>query len=293
MRKAVLLTGVMAGVLSGCGKKDPPAVPTAQVKPEAQVSSGEGSKEKTAPAEEDLLHIPFAKAVRTAEDPPAGAHRPPDTTLPGKPVFQIYEAVQKEWDNIRFKDSQGNLISYTALIETSLGEIEIELNPAWAPSHCRSFIALCRADYYTGLRFDRAHHEESEDKPPVKLDQLQAGCPLGLGEAGHGSVGYWLLPELHPDATHEEGTVGAYYDEDPDTAACRFYLNLTKAPFMDGGYTAFGKVAKGMDVARKIYSQPALAEDEGEQGSRRPAKPVVIKKVTIQVKGSVNTVSER
>ena len=73
---------------------------------------------------------------------------------------------------------------------------------------------------------------------------------------GHGWYGFALTPE--------------------DTAGCRFYVTLSSAPAMDGNFTVFGKVTTGLDVVRTIAKQPRT------DGSPRPDRPTVIRKVTIQ-----------
>ena len=75
---------------------------------------------------------------------------------------------------------------------------------------------------------------------------------MGTGEPNYGSIGYWLKPEFNPKATHEPGTVGASHGEEVESAACKFYINLSKAEWMDGSFTLFGKVTKGLDVVRAI-----------------------------------------
>ena len=80
------------------------------------------------------------------------------------------------------------------------------------------------------------------------------------------------------------GVVGACRGEEADSAATRFYITLDKAPFLDGNFTLFGKVVQGLDVARRIYAQPVVAEDKDRDGARRPEKPVVIRRVTIHAK---------
>ena len=67
----------------------------------------------------------------------------------------------------------------------------------------------------------------------------------------------------------------------PATAACRFYITLSKAPFLDGNFTVFGKVTQGLDVARRIFWLPVRNDPEYPEGDR-PVKPAVIRKVTIR-----------
>jgi cyclophilin family peptidyl-prolyl cis-trans isomerase len=276
--------------LCGCGKK--PAAPSAA----ANSNDGATGKAAVAPADtatpagplppppNDEQHQPFAKAARSADDPPPNVSIPPDQTVSGKAVGKLYTEVVNLWDTIRFVNPQGQKIDYSATLETDLGNIDIALRPDVAPNHVRSFIALARVGYYDGLFFDRIRSEKAEDDPTKVLDTVEAGCPLGTGEPGSGSIGYWLYPEIaKPEAhlTHEEGAVGACHGPELDTAACRFYITLNPAPPLDGNYTLFGKVTRGLDVARAIWKQPHVEEDADGDGSHQPVKPVVIRRVVI------------
>src|SRR5436190_2110369 len=82
-----------------------------------------------------------------------------------KPAFKLLASVQQLWDEIRFTTPDGKRIDYTAVLETDFGPIEIALRPDVAPNHVRSFVALVRAGYYDGMRFDHIHHEVSADAP--------------------------------------------------------------------------------------------------------------------------------
>ncbi len=234
----------------------------------------------------DPLHLPFAKAAHAVDDPPPNVQPPPDVTMTGKSVYKLYQEVVREWETIRFTTTDGKKIAYTATIETALGPLDIELRPDLAPNHVRNFIALARTGYYDGLVFDRIYHDETLDEPKERFDEIEAGCPLGTGQPGYGSIGYWLYPEFQPSetVTHEEGTVGACHDFEADTAACRFYITLCKFPSLDDNFTVFGKVTRGLDVARKIFEQPIIISDQDADNSRRPVKPVVMQKVTIHAR---------
>jgi peptidyl-prolyl cis-trans isomerase B (cyclophilin B) len=285
------------GSLVGCGSGKPagpdvatkatPDAPTVSVPGAASAPHVVGTEQTALPPfPGDALHLPFAKATRGGDDPPALCNRPPDSTITGKPVGKLYDEVVRSWETIRFVSTAGKALAYYATIETELGEIEIALRPDVAPNHVRNFIALARVGYFDGLRFDRVRHEEPEmSGSGAALDQVEAGCPDGSGEAGNGSIGYWLKPEFDsaekPKLTHEEGTVGACRGTEADSAGCKFYVTLSKAPYLDGNYTAFGKVTKGLDVARRIFHQPGAAFESDPDGSRRPLNPVVIRKVTI------------
>ena len=189
----------------------------------------------------------------------------------------------KLWDDIRFVAPDGKLPAYRAVLDTELGPIEITLKPKQAPNHVRNFIALAQAGYYDQLFFERVRHEKNE-MTGQELHLIEGGCPLGTGGTGTGSIGYWLKNEFTPPdkMSHDEGVVGACRGEEEDSAATRFYITLSKAPFLDGNYTVFGKVTQGLDVARKIFVQPIVVDEQDRDAHRRPEKAVLIRKVTIQ-----------
>ena len=214
-------------------------------------------------------------------DPPEGEQRPPDRTAAGKNVGALFEEIAGQegapglWDRIALTTPDGKRLRYTAHLKTDLGTIAIDLYAQSAPNHVRNFIALARAGYYNGLPFHRSLHKEVDGQT---LAYLEAGCPLGTGAFGIGSIGYWLKPEISATLTHDDGTVGAVRGEAADSAACKFYISLTKAPGMDGSYTIFGKISTGLDIAHAINKRPSVEDDDL---SDRPREPVVIREVTI------------
>ncbi|MBI3406789.1 MAG: peptidylprolyl isomerase [Planctomycetes bacterium] len=223
------------------------------------------------------LHKPFREAVNV--EPPDGENRPPDKTFAGKNVAAIYEKIVGKdgvggvWDSVVFVSAEGKPLHSVAHVKTDLGTIQIELLSDLAPNHVRNFIALARSGYFDGLPFHRSIRRELNGKT---LAYLESGCPLGTGESGYGSIGYWLRPEVSA-LSHEEGTVGAFHAEELETASCRFYITLGKAPWMDpptSQYTIFGKVVSGLDVAHTINKQ-SVSEDDA------PRELVLIREVTI------------
>jgi len=273
-------------LLAGCAKKqssepvEQPAESTqaAVTTPTTSTTSTKSPTVPDQPPSEDVLHQTFAQATR--RDAPEGS-RPPDQTLTGKATAKLFEEVLKTWDTVKFMTPEKKMIAYTAVIETRMGNIEIELKPEWAPNHVRNFIALAKVGYYDGLMFDRIIQDESDVEQGTQFMEIEAGCAKGTGEAGAESIGYWLLPETHPDAKHLVGALGACRGQDKDTAACKFYVTLCDADYLNGEFTVYGKITKGLDIARKIFMQPTLVNEDDPQGSRRPVNPIVMEKVTI------------
>ncbi len=273
---AALLAVLLGVCASGCDRLFPKPKPTAP------------AGESLDPADANIpprFRQKFAEATR--KDPPDDYPKPPDKTMAGKSVGTVHEQVVKSWSGIRFLTEDGKRRVFHAVLDTELGEIDIELRPDWAPNHVRSFVALAQAGFYDGLVFEQTLHEEytGEDGQKRVLDLIEGGCPLGTGDLYQSNVGYWLKDEIDAKnpVKQEEGIVGAGRSEEPDTNDCRFYVLLCKAPHFDGNYTAFGKVCRGLDVARKIWAQPTV-EVEDLNVPPRPKKPVVIRKVTVSTK---------
>jgi cyclophilin family peptidyl-prolyl cis-trans isomerase len=290
--RPVLLIALLAlAGLAGCSRSEPEPAVAAPEKPAPKAPKADrpepvaGAKPVAAqPVSRQKLQKPFKQAVLL--DPPEGQQKPPDLTVAGKNTALIFEAIAGRnyegglWDQVEYFDAEGRRLKYTALLRTELGEIEVALLPEVAPQQVTSFIALARAGYYDGLTFHASQRVEAGDKT---LAYLEAGCPKGLGETGYGSVGYWLEPEIDANLVHDAGTVGAWhFAEDPDTAACRFYITLHRAPWMDGAYTIFGKVTRGLDVAEAVNKRPVVDEYPFD----RPQQPVVIRQVLIQSKAA-------
>ncbi len=281
-RRRLALAGLLLAALVGCNRG---ANPEAQTKDTARQAKIDTAPEKAAPPIDPRLAQTFAEATR--KDPPPSAPRPPDTTVTDKSVGKLYTEVIRLWPEIPFVTVEGKRVEYSATLETDLGTIEMALLSDVAPNHVRNFVALARAGYYDGLSFDHIRHDVS-DAPEYKgqvLDLIEAGDPLGAKDPeDHDSIGYWLKPEIDPQVAHEEGSVGAVRGEELDSAACKFYIILSKAPPVPKeSYTIFGKVTKGLDVARKIHQQPVV-EEEQEIGYSHPLNPVIIRKVTIHTK---------
>jgi cyclophilin family peptidyl-prolyl cis-trans isomerase len=273
---------LLAAAVVGCHRA--PA-PQAQKAPEpAATAKADTPPEPAPPPLDPRLTQSFTEATRA--DPPVSAPRPPDVTVTNKSVGKLYTDVVRLWKDIPFVTADGKKrVEYSASLETDAGTIEMALLSEAAPNHVRNFVALARVGYYDGLSFDRIYHEVSDVDRDVQLDMIEGGGPLGAADVeGHDSIGYWLRPEISDKVVHEEGSIGAAHDEELDSAACKFYIIAGKpSPTMNGNYTVFGKVTKGLDVVRKIHGQPVV-ELEEESGYSRPEKPVVIRKVTVATK---------
>lgn len=146
------------------------------------------------------------------------------------------------------------------LIETSKGNMEIELFKD-TPLHRANFIFLVKEGYFDETFFHRV----------VPEFIIQAGnSDLQATQDKRSAIGkdYLLPAEIIPGRIHEYGTVSGakQYRSNPDhrTAPFEFYIFLgpkSSASHLNGFYTIFGKVTKGMDVVEKISELEADNEE--------------------------------
>jgi len=149
--------------------------------------------------------------------------------------------------------------TYIATLQTSHGEIVIELDPARSPQTVNNFVFLARDGYYDGVIFHRV----------IENFMIQGGDPTGTGMGG---PGYKFRDEIEGRGTYTRGTV-AMANAGPHTNGSQFFIchGDTGLPH---SYTIFGKVTSGMDAVDSIAGTATDASD-------RPESEVVISTVTI------------
>jgi cyclophilin family peptidyl-prolyl cis-trans isomerase len=127
------------------------------------------------------------------------------------------------------------------------GEITLEFFPKDAPKHVENFVTLAKKGFYDGQRVHRV-----EPNFVVQFGDPQSKTlPMNDPRMGTGDAGYKLKAEFN-SRKFERGVLGMARAQDPDSAGSQVYIMLGPAPFLNGKYTAFGQVTKGMDVVDKI-----------------------------------------
>ena len=145
------------------------------------------------------------------------------------------------------------LAKHRAVIETSMGNITIELFPDRAPNHVRQFLRLAQAGVYDGTAFHRV----------AKGFVIQGGYmpsrrePLDIRQETFVQP---LQPEFNA-TPHDRGIVSmARVADDTASATSSFFIVLARAPALDGQYTVFGRVVEGMDAVDRIEAVPVNGE---------------------------------
>jgi peptidyl-prolyl cis-trans isomerase B (cyclophilin B) len=142
----------------------------------------------------------------------------------------------------------------SATIETSFGNIILELSPNIAPETVRNFTSLAKSNFYDGTLFHRV----------IPGFMIQGGDPNtkkpDKSKWGIGGPGYTIKAEFN-SKSHLRGIVSMARATDPNSAGSQFFIVTTDSTFLDKQYTVFAEVTKGMDVADKIVSLPRDKND--------------------------------
>lgn len=152
-------------------------------------------------------------------------------------------------------------------IKTDFGDMSLSFFPDKAPDHVENFIELAESGFYNGLLFHRI----------IDGFMIQGGCPKGDGT---GSGPRRLKAEFN-DTPHVLGTLSMARAQDPDSASCQFFICLDEAGYLDGQYTAFGRIAddSSLDTLKKIGQVPVTDPGTGEKSS--PLEPVKIHEMVV------------
>jgi peptidyl-prolyl cis-trans isomerase B (cyclophilin B) len=125
--------------------------------------------------------------------------------------------------------------TYRALMETSRGDIQLDLYPQHAPETVNNFVFLAREGFYDGVSFHRV----------ISDFVIQGGDPTGTGRGG---PGYTFKDEVDGNPlTHERGVI-SMANAGPDTNGSQFFITHSPQPHLNGRHTVFGKVADGLEV---------------------------------------------
>ena len=159
-----------------------------------------------------------------------------------------------------------DLENVTAVVETTAGPMTFEFFPDKAPGHVKNFVDLAEKGFYDGTKFHRV----------ISGFMIQGGCPKGDGRGG---PGYTIRAEFN-DVHHERGVLSMARSSDPNSAGSQFFVCHGEAGFLDGQYTAFGRLVEGDETLERIATAAVKSGAGGERST--PVEPVQIDKVTIR-----------
>ncbi len=127
----------------------------------------------------------------------------------------------------------------TLYLQLKSGRVVIALRPDVAPKHVERIKALTRQGFYNGLKFHRV----------IEGFMAQTGDPRGDGTGGSSLPN--VPAEFNP-MPFERGTLGMARSQSPNSANSQFFIMFADGAFLNGNYTAFGRVVSGMEFVDQI-----------------------------------------
>lgn len=172
------------------------------------------------------------------------------------------------------EDKKNMPVNQTVKIQTSLGDIVVEIDAEKAPISAQNFLDYVNSGFYDGTIFHRVIPDFMAQGGGFDKDFKQKSVKASIkNEADNG-------------LKNTRGTLAMARTPDPDSATAQFFINLKNNAFLDfksktsqgWGYAVFGRVIDGMDVVDKIAEQPT-----GSNGQHQdvPKTSIFITKATV------------
>eukprot|EP00966_Prymnesium_polylepis_P060148 1395439-Prymnesium_polylepis.1 len=147
----------------------------------------------------------------------------------------------------------------SVLLETSKGDIVIDLFCDECPLACKNFLKLCKTKYYNYSLFHKV----------VPGTVIQTGDPTGTGKGGtsiygelYGEQARFFEDEIHRKLRHDAAGCVSYANTGPNTNSSQFFITASEAQsHLDDVYTTFGVVAEGLEVVQALSN--AYADGDG------------------------------
>ena len=142
--------------------------------------------------------------------------------------------------------------NFNVILETTQGDVEIELMPVIAPLAVANFVGHINSGYYNDLIFHRV----------IEGFMVQGGDPLGTGTGGESIWGKNFPDEFSPEARFDTEGLLAMANSGPMTNGSQFFITTSTPEWLNDKHTIFGKVVKGYDNVKKIEGVEKGAGDK-------------------------------
>ncbi len=159
-------------------------------------------------------------------------------------TVRLYALVERQFNNCPSMTIDP-LKQYLATLHTANGEVVIQLYADKAPFTVNNFVFLARHGWYDGITFHRV----------IPGSVAQSGDPSGTGM---GNPGYLFGDEIDPSLRFDRPGVVAMANAGADTNGSQFFITFGPAPYLEGGYTIFGQVIRGMEVLAALTARDPL-----------------------------------
>ena len=152
---------------------------------------------------------------------------------------------------------------YTAVIKTSVGDIELDLNASETPATVNNFVYLARIGFYNDVIFHRV----------IDGFMIQGGDPLGQGTGG---PGYRFADEFHGELVFDRPYILAMANSGPGTNGSQFFITVAPTTWLNRKHSIFGEVK---DSASQAVVDAIATAKTGAQD--KPVTPITINSVTV------------
>jgi len=145
------------------------------------------------------------------------------------------------------------LANQTVVLETTQGKITLELFDSVAPKAVENFTTHIKNGYYDGIIFHRI----------IKNFMIQAGDPTGTGRGGNSIWNKPFKDEISSRYSFNKAGILAMANRGPNTNGSQFFITTKETPWLNGGYTIFGKVKnkKSYMVVKKLENVKTARAD--------------------------------
>ena len=170
-------------------------------------------------------------------------------------------------------------------VQTTLGDIVLELDPVKAPGTTANFLRYVDAGHYDGGTFHRTVKMDNQPESAIKIEVIQAGVSEKFAKQG--------FPPIPLERTsvsglkHVDGAVSMARGT-ADSATSGWFICINDQPSLDfggqrnpdgQGFAAFGRVVSGMDVVRRIQQAPSSANRTTNTEAQRLTPPITVTRV--------------
>jgi len=139
----------------------------------------------------------------------------------------------------------------TVTLDTSMGEVVVELYWKQAPLTCRNFAELARRGYYNDTKFHRI----------IKEFMIQGGDPTATGRGGASIYGKNFADEISQELKHTGAGILSMANSGPNTNGSQFFITLAPTNWLDGKHTVFGRIQAGMRTVKMIGQVETDSDD--------------------------------
>jgi cyclophilin family peptidyl-prolyl cis-trans isomerase len=255
---------------------------------EATPAPQAAAAQSEAPAETDAAEPDPATETTPEPDAAPEAEAPADAAAEPAaepPVPEGYQVVAPLVDERRtsFEAPEQVLdpaLDYAAVIETTSGDLVIDLFQDETPVTVNNFVFLALQRYYDGIVF----HRVLEDF------MAQTGDPTGTGSGG---PGYQFADEIVEGLSHDQRGVVSMANAGPGTNGSQFFITFTATPWLDGNHTVFGRVIAGDEVLDRLRRiDPASQNPVAAAALDAPASALREQGVALEGEGTVQEALE-